>query len=197
MKPLLLQPSHRARYARSGTIQAPPRFRHRSARAGNSGWQGLAARAPRADCRCRACDRNRTATRLRFASRRALFTRAFDAPAKQSRMRNSINIAAASIAVAIIAFSAHARADGSIGPVYYPNGDSAVATDECNPGDFCATITLAGGDTIKVLTGGSGRCNPYVMTFMRYHAGLLDRVWSTPTDRNPDSGGSAFSGPQC
>lgn len=112
-------------------------------------------------------------------------------------MKNSSLLAAVLSAVAIFAFSERALADGSIGPVYYPNGDSAVATDECNPGDYCATITLAGGDTIKVLTGGSGRCNPYVMTFMRYHAGQLDRVWSTPTDRNPDSGGGAFSGPQC
>jgi hypothetical protein len=112
-------------------------------------------------------------------------------------MKHSSLIAAVFSAVAIFAFSERALADGSIGPVYYPNGDSAVATDECNPGDICATITLAGGDTIKVLTGGSGRCNPYVMTFMRYHAGQLDRVWSTPTDRNPDSGGSAFSGPKC
>jgi hypothetical protein len=112
-------------------------------------------------------------------------------------MRHSSFIAAVFSSVAILAFSVCALADGSIGPVYYPNGDSAVATDECNPGDFCATVTFAGGDTIKVLTGGSGRCNPYVMTFMRYHAGQLDRVWSTPTDRNADSSGGPFSGPQC
>jgi hypothetical protein len=52
------------------------------------------------------------------------------------------------------------------------------------------------GDTIKVLTGGSGLCNPYVMTFMRYHSGQLDRVWWTPTDRNADSSGG-FGGPKC
>jgi len=90
-----------------------------------------------------------------------------------------------------------AAADGTPAPMYYPNGDSAVATDGCGPGDLCATITLAGGDSIKVLTGGSGRCNPYVMTFMRYHGDALDRVWSTPTDRNPDSPGSFGSGAKC
>jgi hypothetical protein len=89
-----------------------------------------------------------------------------------------------------------ARADGTSGTAYYPNGDSALAVAECGPGDVCATITLTSGDTIKVLTGGSGRCNPYVMTFMRYHGDQIDRVWSTPTDRNPDSSGG-FGGPKC
>ncbi len=89
-----------------------------------------------------------------------------------------------------------AQADGSAGPVYYSNGDIAVATAKCGPGEMCATITTTSGDQIKILTGGSGRCNPYVMTFMRYVKGQLDAVWSTPTDRNPDSGGG-MSGPKC
>ena len=103
------------------------------------------------------------------------------------------------IAVAIVfaVGTVAAVADGPTTPMYYSNGDSAVATDGCGPGDLCATITLAGGDSIKVLTGGSGRCNPYVMTFMRYHGDALDRVWSTPTDRNPDSPGSFGSGAKC
>lgn len=101
-------------------------------------------------------------------------------------MKHSAIATVAFIALAFCAFPICALADGSAGPVYYQNGDSAVATDGCGPGDYCATISLAGGDTIKVLTGGSGLCNPYVMTFMRYHAGQLDRVWSTPTDRAAD-----------
>jgi hypothetical protein len=101
--------------------------------------------------------------------------------------------------VAIAAFAlgtSAARADGSAGPVSYPNGDVATATTKCGPGELCATIILPGGDQIKVLTGGSGRCNPYIMTFMRYRKDALDAVWSTPTDRNPDasSGGFAVSG---
>ena len=110
-----------------------------------------------------------------------------------------MKISAVSIAVAF-AFSVgvvSAAADGTPGAMYYPNGDAAVATDGCGPGDLCGTITLAGGDSIKVLTGGSGRCNPYVMTFMRYHGDALDRVWSTPTDRNPDSPGSFGTGAKC
>jgi hypothetical protein len=90
-----------------------------------------------------------------------------------------------------------ARADGSAGPVYYPNGDVAQATPKCSPGELCATITLASGDQIKILTGGSGHCNPYVMTFMRYVKGQLDVVWVTPTDRNPDQPGGMMSGPHC
>lgn len=89
-----------------------------------------------------------------------------------------------------------ARADGSAGPVSYPNGDVATATAKCGPGEVCATIALQGGDQIKVLTGGSGLCNPYVMTFMRYHKDALDAVWSTPTDRNPDSSGG-LGGSSC
>ncbi|HXM19611.1 MAG TPA: hypothetical protein VN934_12515 [Candidatus Tumulicola sp.] len=90
-----------------------------------------------------------------------------------------------------------ARADGSAGPVYYSNGDVAVATAKCGPGETCATITTASGDQIKILTGGSGHCNPYVLTFMRYVKGQLDAVWSTPTDRNPDQPGGRMSGPKC
>jgi hypothetical protein len=96
-----------------------------------------------------------------------------------------------------IAASGAALADGSAGPVYYPNGDVAVATPKCGPGELCATITTQAGDEIRVLTGGSGHCNPYVMTFMRYVKGQLDRVWSTPTDRSPDSSGGMMSGPKC
>ena len=90
-----------------------------------------------------------------------------------------------------------ARADGSAGPVYYSNGDVALATAKCGPGELCATITQASGDSIKILTGGSGHCNPYVMTFMRYVKGQIDAVWSTPTDRNPDQPGGMMSGPHC
>jgi len=79
-----------------------------------------------------------------------------------------------------------ASADGSAGPVTYSGGAVATATPKCAPGELCATIVLGNGDSVKVLTGGSGKCNPYVMTFMRYHAGQLDAVWSTPTDRTPD-----------
>jgi len=111
-------------------------------------------------------------------------------------MKRSAITTAALIALAFCAFPLRALPDGSAGTVYYSNGDSAVATDGCGPGDYCATVTLAGGDTIKVLTGGSGLCNPYVMTFMRYHAGELDRVWSTPTDRAADSSGT-FGGSKC
>jgi hypothetical protein len=86
--------------------------------------------------------------------------------------------------------------DGSVGPVKYANGDVAKATEKCGPGDTCATITLANGDELRVLTGGSGACNPYVMTFMRYRAKALEAVWSTPTDRFPDAQG-AFGGTRC
>jgi hypothetical protein len=89
-----------------------------------------------------------------------------------------------------------ARADGSAGPVYYSNGDVALATAKCAPGELCATITTSSGDQIKILTGGSGHCNPYVMTFMRYTKGQLDAVWSTPTDRNPDTAGM-MGGAKC
>lgn len=90
-----------------------------------------------------------------------------------------------------------ARADGSAGPVYYPNGAVASAAKECDAGDVCATITEANGDIIKVSTGESGRCNPYVITFMRYIKDQLVAVWSTPTDRNADTGGGMLTGPRC
>jgi hypothetical protein len=109
-------------------------------------------------------------------------------------------LATASLAAAMLLAlcSAHiALADGSSGPVTYSNGDVATATKECDAGEVCATITEANGDVIKVLTGSSGRCNPYVMTFMRYTKDQLIAVWSTPTDRNPDSGGGMMSGPKC
>lgn len=90
-------------------------------------------------------------------------------------------------------------ADGSLGPVTYANGDVATAVEKCGPGEVCANITRSNGDQIKVLTGGSGHCNPYIMTFMQYNKGQLEAVWSTPTDRNPDSaGGGMFGGgPAC
>ena len=87
-----------------------------------------------------------------------------------------------------------ARADGSPGPVYYSNGAGASAAKECEAGDVCATITEANGDIIKVSTGESGRCNPYVITFTRYTKDQLVAVWSTPTDRNPDSSGGMLGG---
>ncbi|MDP9024133.1 MAG: hypothetical protein M3N13_02000 [Candidatus Eremiobacteraeota bacterium] len=99
--------------------------------------------------------------------------------------------------VASALFPTAALADGgSAGPLKYANGDVATATPKCGPGEICATIQLSNGDQIKVLTGGSGRCNPYVMTFMKYHNGQLDSVWSTPTDRSADSS-SAFGGGTC
>jgi hypothetical protein len=82
-----------------------------------------------------------------------------------------------------------ALADGSPGPVYYPNGDVATATPECDAGDICATIVKSNGDVVKVLIGSSGHCNSYVMTFMRFTKDQLVAVWATPTDRNPDSAG--------
>ena len=100
------------------------------------------------------------------------------------------------LCMAAFVAAAPALADGSAGPVKYANGDVATATVKCGPGELCATIVQANGDQIKILTGGSGHCNPYVMTFMRYHAGQLDAVWSTPTDRNPDTSG-AFGGATC
>jgi hypothetical protein len=104
--------------------------------------------------------------------------------------------------LALIVFAAigtaQVRADGSRS-VAYSNGDVAAAAEECRPGDVCATIKLASGDVVKVLTGDSGKCNPYVMTFMRYHGSDLAAIWSTPTDRNPDtpSGGPFGGGPKC
>jgi hypothetical protein len=100
------------------------------------------------------------------------------------------------IMLLIPSFAQVARADGSAGPVYYSNGDVATAANECAAGDVCATITEANGDVIKVSTGESGRCNPYVITFMRYVKDQLTAVWSTPTDRNPDHSGG-FGGAQC
>jgi hypothetical protein len=108
----------------------------------------------------------------------------------------SVALACAATIIALATGTHAAFADGTAGPVKYANGDQATATPKCGPGDVCATITLADGDTVKVLTGGSGRCNPYVMTFMRYHLGQLDAVWSTPTDRNPDSSGG-YGGSKC
>jgi hypothetical protein len=90
-----------------------------------------------------------------------------------------------------------ASADGSAGPVTYSNGDVATATKECDAGEVCATITEASGDVIKVLTGSSGHCNSYVMTFMRYLKDQLVAVWATPTDRNADSGGGMMGGSKC
>ena len=82
-----------------------------------------------------------------------------------------------------------ALADGSSGPAYYSNGDAATAAKECVGGEACATITQANGDTIKVLTGESGRCNSYVVTFMRYVKDQLVAVWASSTDRNADTQG--------
>ena len=112
-----------------------------------------------------------------------------------------MNIRTLSIA-AIIALSAalpyHALADnGSAGPVTYSNGDIATATTQnCAPGNVCAKIQLGNGDQVQVLTGSSGLCNPYIMTFMRYSKGQLAAVWSSTTDRYPDSTGG-FSGTKC
>jgi hypothetical protein len=108
-----------------------------------------------------------------------------------------ITALACALAGGVLVVPAVTRADGSAGPVYYSNGDVAVATPKCGPGELCATLTQASGDQIKILTGGSGHCNPYVMTFMRYVKGQLDAVWSTPTDRNPDQAGGMMSGPHC
>lgn len=83
--------------------------------------------------------------------------------------------------------------DAAQGPVRYANGDVGRAMDRCAPGQLCAMITLANGDNIKVLSGGSGTCNPYIMTFMRYHKKQIDSVWSTPTDRYPDNPNSIRS----
>lgn len=100
------------------------------------------------------------------------------------------------VTLLVSGFAQVARADGSVGPVTYSNGDVATAATECAAGDVCATITEANGDVIKVSTGESGRCNPYVVTFMRYTKDQLVAVWSTPTDRNPDHSGG-FGGAQC
>lgn len=113
-----------------------------------------------------------------------------------SHRRAAVSMAVLCFVVASCALYTAARADGSAGPVKYANGDVATATAECGPGEVCGNLTLANGDQVKILTGGSGRCNPYIMTFMRYHQGQLDAVWSTPTDRNPDSSGG-FGGPKC
>jgi len=111
--------------------------------------------------------------------------------------RLSFVVVLSALAILFITYLAQiARADGSAGPVYYSNGDVASAAQECEAGDVCATITEANGDVIKVSTGESGRCNPYVITFMRYIKDQLVAVWSTPTDRNPDHG-STFGGVQC
>jgi hypothetical protein len=113
-------------------------------------------------------------------------------------MRRLSSVAAlCTFAISLVTCFAHvARADGSAGPVYYPNGAVASAAKECEAGDVCATITETNGDVLKVSTGESGRCNPYVITFMRYVKDQLVAVWSTPTDRNPDRQG-AFAGAQC
>jgi hypothetical protein len=86
-------------------------------------------------------------------------------------------------------YATKAVADGSVGPVYYANGDVATATPECEAGDVCATITKSSGDVVKVLIGASGHCNSYVMTFMRFTKDQLAAVWATPTDRNADTSG--------
>jgi hypothetical protein len=112
-------------------------------------------------------------------------------------MRRTILLGVICALTGPLLFHQLAQADGSAGPVYYTNGDVAVATAKCGPGETCATITTASGAEIKILTGGSGHCNPYVMTFMRYTKGQLDAVWSTPTDRNPDQPGGMMSGPKC
>lgn len=98
--------------------------------------------------------------------------------------------------LAVLLFTPSVRADGSAGPVYYPNGDTATATKECDAGEVCATISMASGEQIKVLIGASGHCNSYVMTFMRYKSDQLTAVWATPTDRNPDQQGM-MGGTKC
>jgi hypothetical protein len=105
------------------------------------------------------------------------------------RQRTSARAMGLVVTAMMLLLPAIARGDGSAGPVYYSNGDVATATKECDTGEVCATISEASGDQLKVLTGSSGRCNPYVLTFMRYAKDQLMAVWATPTDRNPDSSG--------
>ncbi|GEM_PF-884270 len=105
-------------------------------------------------------------------------------------MKRLSGIAAMFIAAFVmLSAPATALADGSVGPVYYSNGEVASAAKECEAGDVCATITRANGDQVKVLTGDSGHCNSYVLTFMQYSNGQLVAVWASSTDRNPDSSG--------
>lgn len=110
------------------------------------------------------------------------------------RTSSYVAVSGAATLVAIFLFSARAQADGSTGPVYYPNGDVATATAECDPG--CATISQTNGDQIKVLVGDSGHCNSYVMTFMRMTNNQVVAVWASSTDRNPDTQGM-MGGARC
>ncbi|HXN09548.1 MAG TPA: hypothetical protein VN860_07780, partial [Candidatus Acidoferrales bacterium] len=96
-----------------------------------------------------------------------------------SMRRLSFVAVLSTLPILFVAYSAQiARAEGSAGPVYYSNGDVASAANECEAGNVCATINESNGDVIKVSTGESGRCNLYVITFMRYVKDQLVAVWS-------------------
>ena len=61
------------------------------------------------------------------------------------------------ICALIVSLCVPVRADdGSTAPVNYASGDIAVSTAACGP--LCATITLANGDTVKVLAGRATGC---------------------------------------
>ncbi|HXW50451.1 MAG TPA: hypothetical protein VEJ41_00555 [Candidatus Acidoferrales bacterium] len=109
--------------------------------------------------------------------------------------RSRIATALWSLVVASTVCAKVALADGSSGPVYYPNGDVATAIAECAPGLVCGTVTQPSGDQIKVLIGDSGHCNAYVVTFMRVTNNQVVAVWTNSTDRNPDS--QSYMGSRC
>jgi hypothetical protein len=113
-------------------------------------------------------------------------------------MRPPLCVVASAVVIlgGILFSSGPAEGDGSVGPVYYANGDAATASAECNPGEVCATISQPSGDQIKVLVGQSGHCNAYVVTFMHVTNNQVTAVWASSTDRNPDAQGM-MGGAKC
>ena len=76
---------------------------------------------------------------------------------KASDMRSTFWLKGICICALIVSLCVPVRADdGSTAPVNYASGDIAVSTAACGP--LCATITLANGDTVKVLAGRATGC---------------------------------------
>lgn len=113
-------------------------------------------------------------------------------------MRSTFWLKGISICALIVSLCVPVRADdGSTAPVNYASGDIAVSTAACGP--LCATITLANGDTVKILAGRATGCAPYMVTSMRYHGGQLGEMWTTALGRDVEvshgSGGCGFLPP--
>jgi len=72
-------------------------------------------------------------------------------------------------------------------PITFSDGAVATAYDHCGDADLCATIAYPSGELLSIYSEGAAYCQPYLLHFVRAHAGVTEYEFTRTLNHDPVS----------